>query len=441
MFNRVLILGMLLWGSDLSAQQIFMSLEQYTDYAIQHNPSIQQALLNEKVEQQNHNAAISPLLPVANAKATINDNLILNTNLLPAEIFGGPAGTFKEVRFGTKYSINPSGDISLNLINAANYKNLSITRQNQSIAGANTQLTIQQVKNSLAQTYYSYLLYQNNYDFAAQNLANADSLLHITQVRYDNQFIDELDLNRSRSARLQAQNQLDQSQVLQEKALNNLKLLAGLSVTDKISIQDKLTVQDIPLADVINTNPFSRPEIQVSYLKNNVSKMTVAREKLKFIPELSVYGNYGVTGQNNTFKFADASQKWYQNGAIGMSLNVPVFAGGIKYFNVQKARLNQQIADIELKNTQLKTAKEDQDLLLDYTKAKKDLSVRREQLKIAEKNYKLALTKYRNEAINYDNLVNIQNEQTNAQQQLLQAEADYVTVQYKIKLINSYDKK
>jgi outer membrane protein TolC len=416
-----------------------VSLDQFTEFAIQNNPSIQQAILNEKVEQQNVNAAISPLLPTAAAAASINDNLILPSTVVPPA-FAAVLHT-DAVQFGNKYNINPNGTISLNLINAANYEGFFISKKNQQLAGANTRLTIEQIKNSLAQAYYLYLLYQRNYEFAEQDLLNADSLLNITQVRYDNQFIDELDLNRSKSSELQSQNAVDQNKVQLQKALNNLKLLAGLSVSDKIILRDGLEISDQPLADMITTNPLNRPEMQVSMLKVMVNQMALTKQKLLFAPELSVFAAYGVNSYNNNFKFAESSQQWYQNGALGVSLNIPVFSGGIKYFNVQKAKLNQQIATIDMQNTRLKTEKEDQDLLLDYTKAKSDLKVRQKQLFLSERDLRLALVKYKNEAISYDNVINIENELISAQQLLLQAQADYITAQYKIKIINSYDKK
>ena len=423
------------------AQQTFISLDQFTDYAILHNPSIQQAILNEKIEQQNRRAALAPMLPLANAQGTITDNVIIPTTLIPAEAFGGPAGTFRPIKFGTQYGINPSGNVTLNLINAANYQNLSIAKKNQELATASTQLSIEQIKTSIAQAYYQYLLTRSNYDFATRNLANADTLLRITKVRYDNQYIDELDFNRSSSSELQSQNQVDATSILAEKALNSLKLLAGMDVKEKLIIKDELAVQDIPLSELLASSSVNRPEIKAQMLKLNVSEMSILREKLKFSPELAASANYGINGQNNNFKFAESSQKWYQSGSLGLALTVPIFAGGVKYYNVQKAKLNKQVAELDLANTRLKTDKEDRDLALDFLKAKNDLKVRQKQLRYAERNYDLALVKYRNQSLAYDNLVNIQNELLSAQQSLLQAEADYVTSQYKIKLINSYDKK
>jgi hypothetical protein len=113
-----------------SAQQVFVGLDQYTDYALQHNPSLQQSILSEKVERQNVNNAIAPLLPTANAQATINDNVLLPTTLIPNDFLpGGQPGTYRAVKFGTKYSISPSGSLNVNLVNASNYQNLFIAKK------------------------------------------------------------------------------------------------------------------------------------------------------------------------------------------------------------------------------------------------------------------------------------------------------------------------
>jgi outer membrane protein TolC len=119
---------------------------------------------------------------------------------------------------------------------------------------------------------------------------------------------------------------------------------------------------------------------------------------------------------------------------------VPVFSGAIKYFSVQKAKLNYQISQSDLKNTQNKLAKEDAELMLDFVKSKGDMQLRKQQLELSVRNYQLAMVKYRNQSLAYDQLVNINNELITAQQQMLQAQASYLTLKYKIQLNNSYSK-
>ena len=202
-----------------------------------------------------------------------------------------------------------------------------------------------------------------------------------------------------------------------------------------MEIRDEILVRDADGSALIG-NALNRPVVQQSLLKYQLSKMTTDRERLRFVPELTAFGNYGIQGQNNDFKFTADAQKWYKNSAIGLRLDVLIFSGAARYFSVAKAKLNQQVAALELQNTQSKLAKEDSDLLLDFTKAKDDLVTRRLQLKLAERNYSLALVKYKNQALLYDNLVNVNNELLTAQQQLLQAEANLVTVKQRIKLTN-----
>jgi outer membrane protein TolC len=437
---RITLFLLLTTTLKLPAQQVFVSLDQFTEYALKNNTNIQQAILNEQVEKQNRNSAISPLLPVAKGSATLSDNLILNTQLLPAEIFGGKAGTFKEVKFGTKYSFVPTADVAYNLINAANYQGLMIAEKNREVASLNTALTGDQIKNSIAQTYYTYLLSQDNLRYAEQNLYNADSVYAILNIRYKNQFADELDVNRAKSTRMQSENQRLQTEVSLKKVANELKLLAGISIQDSLVIQDRINPLTESESILLANSVLQRPAMRLSMMKTTLSKMALDKEKLRFIPDLSVFANYGVQAQNNNFNFVFSEQKWYKNSAIGVRLDVPIFSGAIKYFSVQKAKLNYQISQSDLKNTQNKLAKEDAELMLDFVKSKGDMQLRKQQLELSVRNYQLAMVKYRNQSLAYDQLVNINNELITAQQQMLQAQASYLTLKYKIQLNNSYSK-
>ncbi|MFN8277997.1 MAG: TolC family protein [Chitinophagales bacterium] len=424
---------LLLIALQSQAQQVFTSVDQFTEYALKQNVSLQQAVLNEKIEQQNRNSAISPLLPSISASAALNDNLILNTSLIPAEIFGGTKGTFKEVQFGTKYNINPNGSFSLNLINGANYGNLMVARKNMQVAAQKTAVLRDQLKAQIAQAYYLCLLYQKNVQFASENQSNADSLFHIVSIRYNNQFVDELEWNRARNAAFNASSSRRQSELAYQKALNQLKLLAAIPANQTVEIKDAIAYS---ASTPVFGNIGQRPIMRQAQLQEEAGKLTLTRERLRFLPELSVYGNYGWNAQGNSLNFK--SEQWYKNSLVGIRLDVPIFSGAIRYFNVEKARLNEQIARLQQEQVAFEAAKNDRDLLLEFNKSRDDVSTLQQQLTMASRNYQLALLKYKNEALNYDNLVSVNNELLNTQQQLLQAEANYVTVQYQIKLNSGY---
>ena len=423
-----------------SAQIVFSNLEEYTKYAISHNINIREAQLNQKIEKQNANAAIVPLLPTAKASATLSDNLILNTQLIPAEIFGGPAGTFKEVRFGTKYAITPTADVSVNLINAANYQSLMIAKKNQAISDWQAKLTTEQIKNNLTQAYYLYLLLKKNGDFAIKNKANADSLFALVDIRYKNQFADEVDLNRAKSFQINTNSQLKESLIAISKAMGDLKLLAGVPMKSEVQItEDLASSNQLDILD-INSSIQSRPSVQLKKAQLDLSEMAVKREKLKFMPELAAFANYGYQGFNNDFRFFSSTQRWFGSSAIGVRLDVPIFNGGLRFYNLEKSKLNAQIAKLESRNAAEQQLKQDSELMLDQIKVFDDLRSKSQLLQLADRNYQLALVKYRNQAINYDNLINIQNELLNAQQQQLKSQSDYYSLKTKIQILNSYSK-
>jgi outer membrane protein TolC len=284
------------------------------------------------------------------------------------------------------------------------------------------------------------LLSQDNLRYAEQNLYNADSVYAILNIRYKNQFADELDVNRAKSTRMQSENQRLQTEVSLKKVANELKLLAGIPIQDSLVIQDRINPLTESESILLANSVLQRPAMRLSMMKTTLSKMALDKEKLRFIPDLSVFANYGVQAQNNNFNFASSEQKWYKNSAIGVRLDVPIFSGAIKYFSVQKAKLNYQISQSDLKNTQNKLAKEDAELMLDFVKSKGDMQLRKQQLELSVRNYQLAMVKYRNQSLAYDQLVNINNELITAQQQMLQAQASYLTLKYKIQLNNSYSK-
>ena len=97
----------------VNAQKInSFTVQQAVDYAKQNSVQVKNALLDYQVQKQTNREITSVAYPQINASGTFNDYLVIPTSLLPAEIAGGPAGTYFPVRFGTKY--NASGGFDVN---------------------------------------------------------------------------------------------------------------------------------------------------------------------------------------------------------------------------------------------------------------------------------------------------------------------------------------
>lgn len=433
--KRQLLIWLSCMPTILFSQHDFGSFRAYSDYAVQHNPDLTRSLLNMAVEQQNYRSAISPLLPSARASINLTDNLVLPTQLIPKSLFGGPTGTYSEVRFGTKYNFAPGFEGSVNLINGANWQNLKIAGAGQSLAAVNYQLNREELLKNLAALYYSHLLARQNLVFAKRNQEIASEIYKSSKDRYDNGLIDELELSRSRNLQLNQEQLTSQSTSILEKTLLDLKLAANIPFAEDLNIKDSIQLQTGNSG--MNFIAEERPQYLASATKARIASMTLLREKLRFLPELSAFANYNWQAQNNEFKFFSSSQHWYKSSAIGLRLDVPLFAGASRIFNVARAQLNEKIAKSDMEYARMKVEKEWLEYNIDLRRFSGETRLSSEQLGIAQKNYELAQLKFENGVLAYDALQNVFKELLMAQQQYLDKVTSYTITNCKIQFATS----
>ena len=88
------------------------SVEQAVAYAKKNSVAVRNALIDVQIQRQTNKEITAAAYPQINGSFNLNDYLDIPTSLLPAEITGGPAGTYLPVKFGTKYSATGALDAS-----------------------------------------------------------------------------------------------------------------------------------------------------------------------------------------------------------------------------------------------------------------------------------------------------------------------------------------
>jgi len=82
------------------------SLVDAVNYAQKNNVQVKNALLDIDIQIQTNKEIASAALPSIGSSVGGTDFLTIPTSLLPGQIFGGAAGTFIPVQFGTKFNAN-----------------------------------------------------------------------------------------------------------------------------------------------------------------------------------------------------------------------------------------------------------------------------------------------------------------------------------------------
>jgi outer membrane protein len=324
------------------------------NYAYEHRDSVLNAGLDVKSAEYRVKETIGRGLPQVNATGSFQDYLKIATSLLPAEVFGGPAGTFIPVRFGVKYQsslganlsqIIFDGDYLVGLQSRGTYKHLFELNYTRSKIDANVTVT---------KVYYQVLVNGEQIKLLDANIVQLKQLVDQTTAQNKQGFVEKIDVDR-----LMVQyNDLvtTRENTISLLALNYqlLKFQMGMPIENNIVLKDKL--QDVKLeniAEVRTDSTFYLNRIEYSLLETQkkLSEFDLKSRKAGYLPKLTFNANFANSYQNNSF--GNLYSAAYPVSYIGLTLNVPIFSGFQRSNQVKQAEITVRKAEnnmFQLKN-------------------------------------------------------------------------------------------
>jgi outer membrane protein TolC len=334
---------LLLFALVANAQKInSFTVQQAVDYAKQNSVQVKNALLDYQVQKQTNREITSVAYPQINASGNFNDYLVIPTSLLPAEIAGGPAGTYFPVKFGTKYNASGGFDVSQLLFDGQVFVGLIARGVALKFYEKQTEITEEMINVNVQKIYYQLVVGKQQMTSVDANIGRFEKLLKDTKEIYKQGFAERLDvdkvsvqLNNLQTEKIKIQSQLDVGNA-------GLKFLMNMPQKDLLLLTDSITEDKIKeniLAD--NYKYEDRKEYQFLTIAKTLNEFNVRRYKLSYLPVLSAFGNYSKNAQRQKFDFFKGGQ-WFTTSLIGLKLSVPIFDGFAKSSRVQKAKIEVQ---------------------------------------------------------------------------------------------------
>lgn len=281
----------------------------------------------------------------------------------------------------------------------------------------------------------------------------------------------EAQLARDSSSLVTAQSLVTQN-LLQLKALLNLDAATAFDITaPPVEIIPVESLSDLQPEAVYNLAINNLPQQKVNNLRLQSSQQTVKASRGNMYPALSAYGGLGSNYVNikipqytvgpkgpsgatvnvgGTDYFVEIPtriqtgttpiplERQFRNNfgeSIGLSINVPLFSGGVLRTNWERSKLNVQqwYLQIEQDNQKLK-----QDIYRAYTDAVaaiQKFNANRKTVAAADKAYNFAQKRFELGLVSTYDLLNSQNNVLRAKIEMLYARFDYV---FKLKLLEFY---
>jgi len=385
----MLILSFLL--ADVSAfAQKPLTLKECIDYSFSNNRNIKIANYNVNISQKKISEQLGNYLPQINVSGELDNNLMLTTQLMPAEMVGGTPGTYIAVKFGNKYSVSIGAQLTQKLYDPTYLYAIKSAKINRDISVLSQQQTSELTAYTICLTYYQTLVIQMQMNVLKSTLTASEQSLKSIELKYKNGMAKKMDVDKIMVSYNNTRSQLEQAELSYSQSLNMLKYDMGMPVDSSIALADTtINISKYLLAN--DTVPKLQLDNIIDYQlkKTNVSLMlTDKKTKIAaFQPALSFFGNFNYNAMRQEFNFFDADKDWYSSSGIGLKLTIPVFDGLQRNSKLAQSELNIKIANENLLLTEQSIKVDISNYEIQYRNALDNINREKENLDLAESVY------------------------------------------------------
>lgn len=431
MIQKIIVVFLLMVGVQLSAQNKKWTLVECVDYAIKNNISVKQSELDLKTSDVENMEAVGGFLPTLNANANYSINTGASINPVTNQFQNQ---TFK--------SFSASANSSITLFNGlANWKTLQRAKLNK-IANA---YRLDKMKDDIA------LSVANSYLQILFNKEQLKVLINQNTITKENitrtqQLIDAGSLPAGDIFELQATDATQQQQII---STENTLLISKVALCQLLLIEDYSTFDisdediDLPLTDLSNENQQtilakakeSVNDIKIALSNVELAKKDVSISRSSYLPTLSGFVGYNTRWSESTpFNFAD-QLSLFDGTAIGLQLNVPILNGFATRGRVQRAKINQQRSEYQLKQAELDLESNVYQAYNDVINAKKSYEAAQKTLEARTQAFNFSKERYEVGLLNSFDYSQSSIALDNAQSEVLRTKYDYI---FRTKILEFY---
>ena len=339
---------------EAAEKPVVITLEQALEIALSENVAVKVADLEIKRSQYAKKGAYAALYPqidlTGSYQRTIKKQVMYMT-------MGGQS---MGIEVGKSNTLNAGASAAMPLVNAQLWGSLKLSAIDVELsvekARASRLDMVTQVKNAFFGTLFAkeaFKVYKEVYENAVKNYDE-------TKKKFDAQKVSEFELVRAKTTVANAVPNVYNAESSVILALWQLKAVLGVDLDMNIDVSGQLDdwsqqmFYDIHQHDSIsldNNTTMKQLALQVEQLAQNIRL-----QKFANIPSLALAFNFSYMSMADDISFKEFP--WTPYSTVGLSLNIPIFAGGKRYQAIRQAKNQYQQVQLQVENTerQLKIA-------------------------------------------------------------------------------------
>lgn len=319
------------------------------------------------------------------------------------------------MELGVKQNITYNLTISQLIFSGEYIVGLQATKAFKQLMELSESKSINDAKESVKQAYYLVLVAEENLKILKSGYELIDKtyneLVQINKVGY----IEETDVDQLKINKTNLENMIASVERQVVLAYDLLKFQIGLENTKEIKLTDNLE----SIIGQENANQYinsefkidNNPDYQLMLNQVKLTKLSLKREKTKFLPSIAAFYRYEKLQKEPMFNFS-------MPHILGIAMEIPIFGSGMKLSRVGQAKL-----ELEKSNNNLE--KVEQGLNLQYLKTKNEYITSYNQYISLKENVSLTKKIYDRTLVKYKEGLSTSQELTLVQNQHLTTQSNY----------------
>ena len=397
------------------------TLQDCVQYALKHQPSVQQSLLNEQIVNQEIKSKLADWFP----QITLNFD-VQHYYKQPTSIFQG-----REVHIGSINNSNGQLAVTQNIFNRDALLAATSAGDVREQATQSTESNKINVIVNVSKAYYAVLLTKNQIDLVNQDIERLGQGQKDAYNQYKGGIVDKTDymqatiaLNNAKADSIHVQEQL-------KSGIANLKQQMGFPPKGELQLNYNMTKMEDEVS-IDTTLPLvyqNRIEYKLLQTQRRLQEANLHYYAWNFLPSLSAYGQYNLNFQND--QFSELYNRSFPNSYVGLQLSLPILEGGKRFQEVEQAKL--ELEQINYDQSALKSSINTEYIqaLGNYKSNLNNYHVQKDNLKLAKDVYKIIELQYKSGVKTYLDVIT-------AETNLKTTQVNYLNALYQV-LISKLD--
>jgi len=408
------VLFLFLFLSTLASAQVY-SLADLLKMADTANLTLKNARLDVNSNINQRKAFLASQYPKITANGDYRYNAIIPGQIVPADFFGGPPGTFAEVQFGVPINLSNTVQLTQFIFNPQLNYGLNALAINAQIVAVQEKIAFQEVHYQVSNTFFGLQAINQQLAYLQKNEKNMDELIRNMELMQQQGLIIPTEVDKLKINRNSITNGIIKLENTRLQLNQLLSILVGFPEGTTLTIASDEIISNPTITEQTNA---LRPELELIQLQKQMNMEERKGTYMAYLPTLSFYGAYNY---NYNMKPEDDFRTGIPSAFLGLRLDWTLFDGfekknklKVNAYNKEKIQ-NQELLATQQLNLATANAKREAELQT------ANLEMNKEQLRLSERVYDAAKAQFKAGTISTNELLQADNGLQQAQSSLVGA--------------------